>query len=192
MTADAEARGLAAGWRRVVIGHRITLSLVFALIALAFIRPSRASILYGLPLIVLGESLRIWASGHIHKMREVTRTGPYALCRHPLYVGHFLITAGFLIAGNQPLVAVFGLLVFWLIFQPTMAHEEGDLQKAFGPEYSRYMQEVPRFFPRWHADVTKGGHDWAQVRRHREWNNILGLAAGIAAMAALGLWHGTW
>jgi len=120
-----------------VIGHRIALSLVFILIALAFIHPNRVSILLGLPFIVLGEALRIWASGHIHKMREVTRTGPYALCRHPLYVGHFLITAGFLIAGDQPLVAIFGLLVFWLIFPRTMAREESELQKAFGPEYGR-------------------------------------------------------
>lgn len=192
MTAEAETRGLAAGWRKIVIEHRITLSLAFALTALLFIRPGRTGLLYGVPLIVLGETIRIWASGHIHKMREVTRTGPYALCRHPLYLGHFLITCGFLAIGSQPVIAVAGLLVFWLIFQPTMQREERELQKVFGQEYAGYMQHVPRFMPHWHADSMRGGHDWKQVQNHREWNNILGLIAGVFVMAGLGLWYGSW
>jgi len=189
---EAKAPGLASGWRKLVIEHRITLSLAFALVALIFIRPSRTGMLYGVPLIIMGEAIRIWASGHIHKMREVTRTGPYALCRHPLYVGHFLITCGFLFIGSSIPVLAVGLLVFWLIFQPTMEREEGELQKVFDQEYGDYMQQVSRFVPRWHADAMLGGHDWTQVRNHREWNNILGLVAGIAIMAGLGLWHGTW
>jgi len=192
VTAKAETCGLAAGWRKLVIEHRITLSLAFALAALIFIRPNRSSLFYGIPLIVLGEAIRIWASGHIHKMREVTRTGPYALCRHPLYTGHFLITCGFLLIGNQPAIAVAGLLVFWLIFLPTMQREERELQQVFGREYANYMQQVPRFIPRWHADAMQGGLDWKQVRNHREWNNILGLIAGVFVMAGLGLWYGSW
>ncbi len=192
MTIEANPAGLVSGWRKLVIGHRITLSLAFGLTALIFIRPERSSLPYGLPLIAMGEATRIWASGHIHKMREVTSTGPYALCRHPLYAGHFLITCGFLLIGSSLPVLVAGLVIFWLLFQPTMEREEKELQKAFGPEYADYMQRVPRFIPRWHADAMLGGHDWSQVRNHREWNNVLGLVAGTGVMAGLGLWYGSW
>jgi len=188
MTND-KARG---GWRRLVLEHRVAVTAVLVLPMLLLLRPSRTSWLAALPLIVLGESLRLWASGHIHKMQEVTTTGPYALCRHPLYLGHFLITAGFVIAGNNPWLAPPAALGFWLIFAPTMEREEALLRQRFGGEYEAYRRATPRFWPRWHPAALRGGHRWALVRQHREFNNVLGLAAGLALLAWLGRWLGTW
>lgn len=183
---------ISQSWRRLVLEHRVLVTAVLVLPMAMMVRPSRVSLVAGLPLIVLGEALRLWASGHIHKMREVATTGPYALCRHPLYLGHFFITAGFVVAGNSPWVALLAVIGFWLIFQPTMEREEGMLRDQFGADYEAYMQTTPRFWPRWRPTALVGGHSWALVRQHREINNILGLAAGLGVLAGFGLWWGTW
>ncbi|MDP6959084.1 MAG: methyltransferase, partial [Planctomycetota bacterium] len=45
-------------------------------------------------LLVVGLSLRIWATGHLQKNQVLTVTGPYAYVKNPLYVGTFLCLAG--------------------------------------------------------------------------------------------------
>src|SRR5262245_57561623 len=72
---------------------------VYALagVALWLSRPTPASIAAGALPILLGEGLRLWATGHLHKNDSLTVTGPYAYLRHPLYAGTLLIGAGFLI-----------------------------------------------------------------------------------------------
>ncbi|ATX82047.1 Phospholipid methyltransferase [Mariprofundus ferrinatatus] len=182
-----------SAWHRLVIEHRIKLTYAFAILALIFIRPSLEAMIWGLPFVVGGELIRIWASGHIHKFKEVTRTGPYALCRHPLYLGHFLILIGFMIAGNQIWVAISGIVIFWLIFIPTMQREETQLTEMFGDEYRRYMQTTPRVIPRWNAKGRNAGSfNPALVAQHRELNNIIGLAAALLIFATLGLLHASW
>ncbi|MFQ5355214.1 MAG: methyltransferase family protein [Mariprofundaceae bacterium] len=179
-------------WQRLVLEHRIIVSAVLVLLVIGFVRPSCWSISASLPLIALGEALRLWASGHIQKMKEVTNTGPYALCRHPLYLGHFLIAAGFCVAGNNIWVSLFVLPGFWIIFHPTMQKEELLLVEKFGMAYEDYRRESPQFWPRWSKLALRGGHDWKLVRQHREWNNVLGLLALLVLMAAIGLWRGSW
>lgn len=181
-----------SGWRKLVLEHRIALSIAFAIPALYFMRPTAESMLYGLPFIILGEMMRIWASGHIHKMREVTQAGPYAICRHPLYLGHFLIMLGFLLAAHNIWLLPAGIAVFLLIFIPTMQREEALLTEIFGDDYRQYAAEVPRFFPRFHKKAMSGDFDWHQVRQHREMNNVAGLVGGIMLFVMLGILWGSW
>ncbi len=178
-------------WRKLVIEHRISISVVFAIALLVFVRPSLASLLWSIPFIVAGELLRLWASGHIHKSKHVTQTGPYAICRHPLYLGHLLITIGFLVAANNIWIALAGVLVFWLIFDTTMGNEENYLTDLFGEEYNEYRKKVPQLLPRWSKDALTGGHDWALVKQHREMNNIWGIIAALAIFTAIGFWRGS-
>lgn len=192
MPSTAEHADKPSLWFRLVARYRIPISALFALPALLFIQPTRTSLLAGLPWIVIGEAFRIWASGHIHKRAEVTQTGPYALCRHPLYLGHAIITAGFVVASAQPWLILVAIPLFLLIFLPTMDKEEGWLTRDFGDEYRAYAERVPRFFPRWHAEALRGNFDWQLVRRHREWNNVLGLVALTAIFVVVSLWRGTW
>ena len=178
-------------WRKLVIEHRITISVAFAIALLVFVRPNLASLLWSIPFILVGEALRLWASGHIHKSKHVTQTGPYAICRHPLYLGHLLITIGFLIAANNVLLAIAGVLVFWLIFDTTMANEENYLTGLFGSEYDEYKEKVPQLLPRWNKDALTGGHDWSLVKQHREINNIWGIITALLFFAAIGFWRGS-
>lgn len=50
---------------------------------------------FGMALLVGGLLLRSWAAGVIEKQSVLAVTGPYALVRHPLYLGSFLIALGF-------------------------------------------------------------------------------------------------
>jgi protein-S-isoprenylcysteine O-methyltransferase Ste14 len=46
-------------------------------------------------IVVLGLAVRLWASGFIVKNKELATNGPYALVRHPLYVGSIFILIAF-------------------------------------------------------------------------------------------------
>ena len=64
--------------------RRVALGFALAAIVLWLAQPTIRSMIVGAAIAVVGESLRIWAAGHVEKSREVTRSGPYRLTRHPL------------------------------------------------------------------------------------------------------------
>jgi protein-S-isoprenylcysteine O-methyltransferase Ste14 len=171
---------------------RIPASVLMAVAIVVLSQPRYESWLIGSVVIILGELLRIWASGHIHKMAEVTRTGPYALCRHPLYLGHFLIATGFCIIGDSITAFIIVTLFFLLIYMPTWKNEEKNLIEKFGNTYSEFMQITPALLPRWNSLALSGNFSWEMVKKHREWNHATGLFVAVLGMVALGYWHGSW
>ncbi|MHA2611475.1 MAG: methyltransferase family protein [bacterium JZ-2024 1] len=127
------------------------------------------------PLVVLGILWRLWASGIIHKNRAVAKTGPYALMRHPLYFGSFLIGLGFTSAAlPHPLFLIFYSLLFFVFYFPLMVEEEKKLLHAFPEEYGNYQAEVPRFLPNFrHRKDLFAGFSWKTVQENREWAGML-------------------
>ncbi|MDX8404817.1 MAG: methyltransferase [Mariprofundus sp.] len=171
---------------------RIPASILMGAAILLLAYPTQQSWLMGLGVIILGEALRIWASGYIHKSAEVTSSGPYAMCRHPLYLGHFIIASGFCIAANSLPAFIIVTVSFLIIYVPTWKNEEQNLIKLFGETYVEFMASRCAILPRWNAQIFSGEFSWAMVKQHREWNHVLGLAAGAAGMIAIGVFHGTW
>ena len=114
--------------------------------------------LAGYALIVTGATFRCLASGEVrgHKGRNLVTTGPYALCRHPLYFGGLLCVTGVaLVAQNS----AFLLLTFslWTCgYTAKILIEERKLKKAFGDEWNRYRAEVDAVFRSVRALRTKG------------------------------------
>ncbi|GAV20296.1 hypothetical protein MMIC_P1261 [Mariprofundus micogutta] len=179
--------------RKVFLRARIPASILMALAIIVFAKPTQTSWLLGLAVIVLGETLRIWASGHIHKMAEVTQTGPYAMCRHPLYLGHLIIASGFCIVGDSMLAFIIVTISFFIVYMPTWKNEEKYLTEQFGDTYSDFMKATPALLPRWSSKVFDGSFSWALVSQHREWKHAAGLLAGVIAMALLGMFvYDTW
>jgi len=118
-------------------------------------RPRYFGWVVGLPLIVLGETLRLWALTYIGPTTR-TRTicadrlvkgGPYSLTRNPLYLANFLKVLGILfIGGNRPLGGF--ILAFYSIeFASLIAYEEGFLAEKFPEAHRDYVARVPAFFP---------------------------------------------
>jgi len=162
--------------------YRVPAGWAVGVLVVALARPAPASLLLGLPLAVLGEAIRIWASGHIEKTRRLATGGPYAHSRNPLYVGSLLMAFGAAIACASSWV-VLAVAVYFLAFYPSvMAEEAAFLAKKFPEEHAAWAAAVPLFWPR----PTPGGprsscFERARVRMNREWRT----AAALPLLAAL-------
>lgn len=154
---------------------RLRVSLGFALAVLAFwlARPTPGSLALGLLIMLPGEALRIWASGHLQKGREVTTSGPYRFTRHPLYLGSTLLGAGFAVASQSWVVAGLVTAYLGLTLLAAIRTEEAVLDERFAGAYTAYREgrlaRAPRRF------------ELARARANREHRAVIGLlvAAGI-------------
>ncbi len=106
-------------------------------------------------LLFAGLGLRAWASREIsgRKRISVVDTGPYAVCRNPLYWGTllmglsqlcFLPTVSFLMALIVP------MLVYTMGVVPV---EEQFLKEELGADYDAYCASTPRWRPQWSSKV---------------------------------------
>jgi len=175
---------------KLLLLARIPASILMALAILVFARPTIISLLVGLLIVALGEALRIWASGHIHKMAEVTQTGPYAMCRHPLYLGHFIIALGFCAASASWIAFAVVVPAFFVMYAPTWKNEERYLTGQFGEVYQDYMKATPALIPHFNRACLSGSFNWQLVTKHREWNHIALLLAGLLILTGIGFYQG--
>jgi protein-S-isoprenylcysteine O-methyltransferase Ste14 len=121
-----------------------------ALLLVVFAKPGMPGLLIGMFLIFLGESIRIWAAGHLQKNEVLTVTGPYAYVKNPLYIGSIFITAGFCILGDNIYILATAFFMFCFHYIPYKKKVEGNrLKKIFGNQYEDYDQAVPEYLPRW-------------------------------------------
>ena len=114
-------------------------------------RPTWKTIIGGLPLVIIGETVRIWAAGHLERNRNLTTSGPYAYLRDPLYLGRLLLLVGFSImaGGHGWILMVVGLGVFFFHYMPRKYHKEiSRLEKIFGEEYKKYASSTRSLIPR--------------------------------------------
>lgn len=99
---------------------------------------------------VAGAALRLWATLYIggRKGRDIATEGPYSLCRHPLYLGSFLLALSIgLFIGS--LTFTVGLILASLVFYSvTVPAEERRLLERHGAVYADFRRRVPAFFPR--------------------------------------------
>lgn len=125
------------------------LGFVLLLVCAWFTVPAGESrILAGFVIAALGQLWRIYAAGVIYKNKRLATTGAYSLVRHPLYLGNFLILAGFtLAAGNWGVAAV--VAAFLLFYYPAaIRYEDTKLRDLFGEEWQAWGTRTPGMFPR--------------------------------------------
>lgn len=173
-----------SGWQRVARRIRVPLGFVFAAVFLFFARPSVESLLVSLVLVLPGLWLRGYAAGYVKKNQELTRTGPYAYTRNPLYLGSMLIAFGFAGASENVWLILLLAGLFFAIYLPTIRSEEQFLRATFA-DFDRYASEVPRLLPRLTPARSTGLRGVFQRERylhHREYNSSIGVAALYAAL----------
>jgi protein-S-isoprenylcysteine O-methyltransferase Ste14 len=179
--------GQQRGWQRVVRRARVPLGFVVAAVFLVFARPKWETLAISLVLVLPGLWVRGYASGYVKKNAELTRTGPYAYTRNPLYLGSILITLGFVVAAGRWWLAALLVGMFLLIYVPTILSEEQFLRGAF-PQFEEYARRVPRLVPRLtparFADTESGIGRFSAGRylHHREYNASMGAAAVYVAL----------
>jgi len=117
------------------------------LLALVFARPEHASIWWGIPLLLLGVALHVYAKGSLRQDEEVSMAGPYRFVRHPFYLANLLVDESIaLMSACWPLVLL--LPVWWLlVYLPTMRQEESHLSDLFPTVCPSYQRRVPRLIP---------------------------------------------
>ncbi|MHB1001249.1 MAG: methyltransferase family protein [Armatimonadota bacterium] len=82
--------------------------------------------------------------------RICTTTGPYNFVRNPIYIGNSLICLALIIASEQLWLLPVQLLFCCVIFSLVVRHEERFLIDKYGDEYTEYLKQVPRWFPKYH------------------------------------------
>ena len=159
---------------------------VFAAVFLWLARPSWQTMLGSLVLVAPGVWLRAYASGYVKKNAELTRTGPYAHTRNPLYLGSMMIAFGFAVAAWSWIILVALVILFAVIYLPTIRSEEAYLREHFAG-FDEYAAQVPRLLPRLTAAKTTeaaGSFSRELYWKHREYNAGMGAIALYAALAA--------
>ena len=126
----------------------------FLVPTVTLIRPPY-SYLLGVPLILVGAGLTIWADALFKKRNTPVKPmdlpvsfvtdGPFRITRHPMYLGMAAILLGVAIVLGSILPFVFPILFVALMERLFITLEEANLERAFGEDYRAYKQRVRRW-----------------------------------------------
>ena len=167
MTSERPAKD-ALGLRRLLwdLRHRRErfrqlLGVLFSVFVSLMGTPRQEIFWWGVGAAGLGILIRLWASGHVKKDRELATDGPYAYVRHPLYVGNILIGVGFCLASglwwSGPLF-IFFLLAF---YPPAIRQEDAKLHGLFGESWERWSARTRALLPRLTPYQRSGVGHWS-------------------------------
>jgi protein-S-isoprenylcysteine O-methyltransferase Ste14 len=104
---------------------------------------------------IFAPAVFLWRHGRTEDSKSYMHTnavadsGPYALVRHPQYLGYMLLAAGFSLLSQHwlaYLLAAVGVACFYT----HAIQEEAYCLKQLGEPYQQYLRRVPRF------NVVKG------------------------------------
>ena len=150
-----------AALKRLPFNQRIRINSLRALAAvlappILFIRPYFEATAFGGLLEQIGVILviacvlgRCWAMLYIggNKNDTLVTTGPYSLCRHPLYVFSVMGVTGFGFMVQSLIYTAVLAAVTSAILLHTARKEEGYLADRFAADYVSYRNRTPRFLP---------------------------------------------
>ncbi len=149
---------------------RLYFAWIFAIFLAAALPTVKMGFAIGIPVIAAGEVLRIWSQGSIQKRIRLATGGPYAYVRNPLYVSNFLIGFGFVLFFYNGWLTFVYCAGFFVLYRGTVIEEEQFLMKQYGEIYQQYLEQVPRFFPRWKPFLRDSDQtfNWKLVLQHGE------------------------
>ena len=165
---------------------RVALGFVFGVLALVLARPTGRSLVVGMSIAACGEAIRVWAAGHLYKAREVTMSGPYRWCAHPLYVGSSIMGLGLAITCANLVVAA--LIAVYLVSTLTAAikSEEAYLRRSFGDQYDLYRRGVAARRKERRGPARR--FSVAQAVANREYRAIIGFVVALLLL----VWKATY
>jgi protein-S-isoprenylcysteine O-methyltransferase Ste14 len=164
---------------------RVSLGFGFGMLVLWLAHPTVATLAAGIPVAVIGELLRVWASGHLNKSREVTSSGPYRWFAHPLYVGSSVMGVGLAIASGRAVVAALVVVYLAVTLTAAIKSEEAFLRGRFGDQYDRYRHGGA-------PSANDAGRRFAvsQAIANREYRAIAGLIGAVLLLILKATYNG--
>ena len=154
---------------------RVPIGFLSGIMVLWLARPTWNTLTIGALVAAAGEAVRIWAAGHLEKGREVTVSGPYALTRHPLYVGSIIIGIGLAIACASIVVSVLVLTYLAITLTAAIRTEEAHLTEKFGAAYPDYRAG--------RTSIASRDFSLTRAMRNREYRAMIGLLLAMALLA---------
>jgi len=156
MTDRSASQPLVAQYLQWAQTFRVPLGFVAVLLFVLRMDPKPGLLLLGSVIGFVGILVRFWSAGYLHKARTLTTAGPYRFTRNPLYFGSLIMLIGLSITGGSWMAGAVFLILFGLIYIPTMLREESELRQGFQEAFDHYAKAVPRFFPRLTGYPTNG------------------------------------
>lgn len=147
----------------------------------------------GLPVVLVGEWIRMWGVHHIGSVSR-TRTerlgplidhGPFSMVRNPLYIGNILLWIGFAVSARLPWLAPIVFLLLALEYHAIVRWEERLLESRMGASYRDYLTRVPRWIPNLagrSASEADAAFSWKQTL-YSERGTLIAIAAGYGLLA---------
>lgn len=145
--------------RAIAAGRKQRATLMFFAGALALValtasawRPMAAAamLVLGYALVGVAVAGRAWTAIYLvaNKQHHLVTSGPYSMCRNPLYFFTFVGLIGIALAAGSLVLA--GLIGVWFaLFYPLVIRkEEAKLAHLHGGAFTTYRQSTPPFFPR--------------------------------------------
>jgi protein-S-isoprenylcysteine O-methyltransferase Ste14 len=154
---------------------RVPLGFLLGAIVLWLAQPTWPSLARGAVFALAGEALRLWAAGHLEKSKEVTRSGPYAYMRHPLYLGSAIIAIGVAVAAASRPASLLIALYLGTALPAAVLSEERHLREKFGAEYDAYAARQ--------AAPMARAFSMTRALGNREHHTIAGVIAGFMLLA---------
>lgn len=151
----------------------------------------------GIGLVLLGELLRLWADGYVghvkvnwtqkehgeQKIGSLVTAGPYAFVRNPLYLGTFLMGAGFCIIAGHVGASLVACAVFLIIYRRKMIQEEALLSAEVGTPFVVYQAAVPRWLPTFRRYPNRQGQwNWQGIVASKEWKTLIWVVVAVIAL----------
>lgn len=104
-------------------------------------------IIAGFVIAAIGQIWRIYAAGVIYKNTRLATTGAYSIVRHPLYLGNFLILAGFTLACANWIVVALVAFFFLFYYPAAIRYEDHKLEGIFGDDWREWSQGRAAMLP---------------------------------------------
>ncbi|MEP7268085.1 MAG: isoprenylcysteine carboxylmethyltransferase family protein [Saprospiraceae bacterium] len=126
---------------------------------------------------LVGLFIRIYCIGYSHDntsgrnteegqiAEAINQSGLYATCRHPLYLGNFLMWLGIALLTLNGWFVIAFIFLFWVYYERIMFAEEEYLRNKFGKVYTDWAEKTPAFIP----DLTK----WTPPRLSFSWKKVI-------------------
>jgi len=105
--------------------------------------------LIGICLVGIATIGRLWCSVYIsgYKIRNLITTGPYSICRNPLYFFSLLGSVGVGLATETLTIPVIISIAFALYYPHVIKKEEERLLTVHGDKFKNYCKKIPKFIP---------------------------------------------
>jgi hypothetical protein len=138
------------GWRELPLRIPVPFKAPFLILGMLLYFPGLALMAWGR--LVLGRMYFVSTGlgAQLFSDHELVTTGPYAIVRHPMYLGLLAAAAGSLLIYQTWTTLAYALFAPFVLRRG--AREEQALAAEFGEQWREYCRRVPSLFPRWKGE----------------------------------------